>query len=760
MGKYEITLLYNADTTTFSISKASPLSKLTTFIETYYDELKSIPYEIIYNNINLKVVSQNETLSQIFSKKNEEQSLSQIALTIKASPISNNDTTILNVECEYKNEKKNFKISENLNFQKFKFNILSAFPPLEEENYQIMYNNEDITNYYSNETLLKDVFEISSKKTKNIEIIVETQPKIIIEYHKRCSFCHERKAKQICRKCALANCDLCSPCDTHNSTCDINFILLTNFKNFEQKTLLDMLTKLNLAKGENAKANSEKYSAMRKEKMDLLTMKFEEIISLVNAIKKEQIDNLNKIADEIENKFHPEDLANKINDLYNEILKYKNNPFYDCEESMRKILDFEKRLKFFMDEFYLYLSKLNEYNEKFRKCLNIAKKIIDFLTASLTETKLIFEKNPIETHSYNKIMKVYDNTSVLVFDANDSKFSLMNFHDDENKFKDNFNNFVQINSTFNLMQKIFIVTGAPCQKLFVYDLTSNEMQYISTMKYSHNWWPSLIYIKRKMKDTNEDEIVLFCLSGSYTNKCEMLIFNTNNNPNQPNVIQENQPIVNQNIPVTDSLDVNQNIENNNNNNNDNNNDNKNLIEDINTNSNKCQIMQWEEISSTQGMHGQGSAFILNESYIYVLFGYDFSLNPITIIEKIDITDLSKLITQEVKWEDLQFKNPDNISSILYYNSLLKIDDDNVFVLGGLVEVDTIDCVYQYSCKENALLKCKKKIEFNSVKFVNEKNFFLISKDATKKEYAVIDGKNNVHIIKGGTFEHKMITYNP
>ena len=175
MEKYEITLLYNADTTTFSISKASPLSKLTTFIETYYDELKSIPYEIIYNNINLKVVSQNETLSQIFSKKNEEQSLSQIALTIKASPISNNDTTILNVECEYKNEKKNFKISENLNFQKFKFNILSAFPPLEEENYQIMYNNEDITNYYSNETLLKDVFEISSKKTKNIEIIVETQ---------------------------------------------------------------------------------------------------------------------------------------------------------------------------------------------------------------------------------------------------------------------------------------------------------------------------------------------------------------------------------------------------------------------------------------------------------------------------------------------------------------------------------------------------------------------------------------------------------
>ena len=255
---------------------------------------------------------------------------------------------------------------------------------------------------------------------------METQPKIIIEYHKRCSFCHERKAKQICRKCALANCDLCSPCDTHNSTCDINFILLINFKNFEQNTLLDMLTKLNLAKGENAKANSEKYSAMRKEKMDLLTMKFEEIISLVNAIKKEQIDNLNKLADEIENKFHPEELANKINDLYNEILKYKNNPFYDCEESMRKILDFEKRLKFFMDEFYLYLSKLNEYNEKFRKCLNIAKKIIDFLSASLTETKLIFERNPIETHSYNKIMKIYDNTSVLVFDANDSKFYLMN----------------------------------------------------------------------------------------------------------------------------------------------------------------------------------------------------------------------------------------------------------------------------------------------------------------------------------------------
>ena len=124
--------------------------------------------------------------------------------------------------------------------------------------------------------------------------------------------------------------------------------------------------------------------------------------------------------------------------------------------------------------------------------------------------------------------------------------------------------------------------------------------------------------------------------------------------------------------------------------------------------------------------------------------------------------MDNLVSLSVQWEDLQFKNPNNISSILYYNALLKENDDKIYVLGGLVEVDEIDFVYEYNVKDNALIKCDKKIMFNSVKFVNEKNFMMINKknDYKEKEYAIVDGKNNVHIVSEGTFEYKTFSYNP
>ena len=48
------------------------------------------------------------------------------------------------------------------------------------------------------------------------------------------------------------------------------------------------------------------------------------------------------------------------------------------------------------------------------------------------------------------------------------------------------------------------------------------MQFVSSTKFAHNWWPSIIPFKRE--DEAKISLVLFCLGGSYTNKCEILFF--------------------------------------------------------------------------------------------------------------------------------------------------------------------------------------------------------------------------------------------
>ena len=109
-------------------------------------------------------------------------------------------------------------------------------------------------------------------------------------------------------------------------------------------------------------------------------------------------------------------------------------------------------------------------------------------------------------------------------------------------------------------------------------------------------------------------------------------------------------------------------------------------------------LKWYQIASTGVNHGQAGSFIINNKYLFLLFGYDYNLKPITKIEKINIQNIvDNPISQakNVKWKVLDFKNPDKISSILYYNSILKKNDNEVFILGGLKEIGQVDCIYKY-----------------------------------------------------------------
>ena len=835
MDKYIIEITYDEDETSFKISKSSNIIKLRNFIEMYYENLRTTFYKIIYNNRNISEDENdlNIPLSMIFGD------VKTVELKIERSLEDDLLHKKWKIKCNFKNKSKLFEMLPVLNFEKFKFNILSFYPELEQENYMIMYNNIDITNIYSNNTLIKNIFgsdintiepaqkpngftpkiedyeknlikngEDLIKKQKRInpndgdiiEITITIQPKTIVKLFKICSFCHLVIANYICDKCAMASCEKCSPKDKHIKTKSKNLILIENFRDgeypYENTTLQSYLNKLEEYLQKCRVNKTEDFSLNRKEKIDLMKNKYNEIHKLVDKIKDVQISNLEALLDKIQKKYFPDKFIPNYQELYNKIFKYKSSPFYDVEESMKKIIEFGMLLAKLVNDFDNFLKEWLEFYTKYKKCMEIIHKIFHFLENALLESKIIF-KNDVDIFRYKKILKIYDSSHVLVYDPNNSNFNLMNFHDEKNFFRKNYNNYVQANFNMGTEEKLFIITGTTNQKFFVYDLSSNEMQFVSSTKYAHNWWPSIIPYKKE--DDTKISLVLFCLGGSYTNKCEILFFQDKLKKTE----EKNNEIENNNIP--------QEINNNNNNdisiggeevNNpeDNEDKDKEPIDD------KIMPLKWYQIASTGVNHGQAGSFILNNKYLFLLFGYDYNLKPVTKIEKINIKEIiDNSIAQfkNTKWKILDFKNPDNISSILYYNSILKKNEEEIFILGGLKEIGQIDCVYKYDPRQNILSKTENTIPFKNVKFQNEKNFYLINKlnDLDKndelikykekeikdnnglnevkdendliekeeekekgiirsREFAIFDSNNQIHIINSDTFEHFSNEYNP
>ena len=753
MDKYVIEIHYDEDETTFKISRSSNIIKLRNFIEMYYEDLKTSFYKIIFNGRNIADDENNFNipLYRIFGE------IQKVDLKIVRSLEDDLLHVKWKIKCIFKGKTKIFEMLPLLNFEKFKFNILSFFPELEQENYQIIFNNIDITNIYSNNTMIKDIFgekinfiepaqrsngftyiddnlngnfskpkRINPKDGDLIIINIESKPKTIIKFYKICSFCHLVIANYICNKCAIASCEKCSPKDKHIKTKDKNLIKIEMFRDcdysYESTTLQSYLNKLEEYLQKANMNKTDDFNFNRKEKMNLLRTKFNEIHKLVDDIKNVQVNNLEALLERIQRKYLPDKFIPNYQELYNKIYKYKQSPFFDVEESMKKIIEFGLLLARLIDDFDNFLKDYLEFYAKYKKCLEIIHQIFHFLENALVESKIIF-KNDIDIYQYKKLLKIYDSSHVLVYDHNTNKFQMMNFHDEKNLFKENFNNYIQANFSLGPEEKLFVITGSTTQKFFVYDLYNNEMQFISQTKFSHNWWPSIIPYKQE--DKNKITLVLFCLSGSYTNKCEILFFKDKikkleeieeekkeeakkeeelkkENEDKDDISVQGQEV---NLPE-DNIKEGE------------------IIDD------KIIPLKWYQIASTGVNHGQAGSFIINNKYLFLLFGYDYNLKPITKIEKINIKKIvDNPISQarNVKWKVLDFKNPDNISSILYYNSILKKNEEEIFILGGLKEIGQIDCIYKYDPKQNILSKTENLIPFKYVKFQNEKNFYLINK---------------------------------
>ena len=763
--KYEIKVLFEKEITNLMLAKNSTISKLIRIIEIYYEQLQDCEYDIIWENDKyINKFDKNILLSDVFNNNKisnhaNENSNRQIELIVRTNKEFGK---FLLFECSLDGIKQTIKIEKNLIFQNLKINILARFPELELENFSILYLGKDITNYYDQNKSLECIFTNYNSHKSNegiIKLNIKLEKKNIVELHRKCAVCKILKSTKICKKCAVSYCDKCYTFDSHVSI-PSDFIKVSDFKNYEKEVLSycqEMAKEIEIS---NLKLSSNNFTKMANEKISAVEKFFQELIDLVESLKSIQINKLKNYIESIKNRFQPESIEKKIKYYIQNISSYLNDPYIDIEESAKKINEFEVELKTFKSEFSDYQVSFQDLSEKYISSMNIDNNIYEYIKRNLIEIKYLYNKVENKKESFSPLLKVYDNKSILIYDHNIEEFFYMNFIDIEGKFAENFSNYVQCNLIRH--NKLFIVTGNPCQYLYCYDYSTNEMEYISTMKYNHNWWPVLLIIENKEDLSQQTDI--FCLSGSYTKKCEQMQIKseTRNRNHNPNSIR---------------------------------------------NSNNIK-MEWVDLPDTNCEHGQASAFSVNNSIIYILFGYDYNINSISYVERLDL----KGNLDTLHWEVIRFKNPDRISSILYYHSNLKFEDNCVYIIGGLKEIDQGDHVYKFnmfgSAEDEAgpvMYKTEHNFQLSQIKFCYEKNFLKLNIDeepilyfgddrinidfdktmkltneildikenshyennenitlsnlTQQTTYAIFDSDNNIHIINPKSFEYNLKKFN-
>jgi hypothetical protein len=681
------------------IDQESNLDKLFKLVNIYLDISQEINYRLLYKKTNIKSFDTNTKLKNIFENdlqdKNDLENEMIYELYVE---ILTNKPIKLNFDMEY--DKIKFSISLDLNstLQILKFNILALCTNLKEENFCILFKHNDITNIHSNATKLSDIF-LENEEEKICLNIVDKE-KNIVEFSKICCNCGI-KATNICIKCAKCNCKKCEALDLHYNPKILCSVEISNFKGYETNFINNLILELNDVEKE-MKINTY---GLQKDKLKKIEKSIDDLISQLVYLKENVLKKFENHYLKINEECIPDELSKNLTFYRDEFYKYLKQPYFDCEESMKKLLDFNHLKNSLLFKFKNFRNETNKLEKNLTEFSNIQQSLEENIRFKINHiSSLLKKQNKDSINHYFPMMKIYNNKSLIVYDHMKNQFSVMNFIDLDGKFRENFNNFVQIN--FSSKDRLFIITGNPCQKLFCYNLNTNEMEFVNTLKHNHNWWPSLILLD----EPNENNLTLFCLSGTYTNKAEKLVINLNGN------------FIFKNL-----------------------------------------VLEWSQLPSLNVNHGQASSIVQNNRFIFVFFGYDNKFDSIPQVEKLDLNNNSD-------WELINFKNPDSISSFIYYNSILYNGENDLYILGGRKEINEVDSVYKYDLINNVLTKSEYFLELNHVDFLNEKIFFCIE-SKTKKEklnqilkseknniFALFDSNNRIHIINSENFHHTNVSH--
>lgn len=375
------------------------LNKVFKMVQIYFsDQILSRSFSIFYNpsqnkniinesvNIDLSKINQEINMNELIEFLNLEninQNVSnQLELNLVMKIIDLNDNSFeekvneIHFTCFFEDKIHKFSLLNSQNFEKLKFNILAKFPQLENANYTIDCEGIDITNIFSDDKVLRQIFIKDLNKdcfvsNIKIDLHLRIKPKHFVKYIKKCSECHVKIADFICVDCSKAYCNNCTLYDIHynkeNLKCNSSELLFSRLENIsllcrdyiEQIKLMVLKTDFsNVLNSSSIIGNiqDEKQSVNSKSKIKStdLNNSVEGKLVMINFFKLLENNTINEF-------------LSFLNTLK---VKYKSSEFTNFSKNSSKIFN---NITNSIDENVNLLNKLNNYETE--NLSNILKKI-------------------------------------------------------------------------------------------------------------------------------------------------------------------------------------------------------------------------------------------------------------------------------------------------------------------------------------------------------------------------------------------------
>jgi hypothetical protein len=309
------------------------------------------------------------------------------------------------------------------------------------------------------------------------------------------------------------------------------------------------------------------------------------------------------------------------------------------------------------------------------------------------------------------------------------------------------------NIFLNHSNRLFIITGINYNLFYFYDKSTNEIYKLPNLSQNH-CRGSLAYLSRLNS--------IICISGKYTNKCEIFSlknFETDSERNQ-NIKNSNEgEITRTETKKKVTLKIFKNITP------------KTTIpsnpETIMPNNTQICVnsdLNWKEFPQLNYQRYYSSVYIFNDHYLYIFFGYNTSRGSIDIVERININTTTIFSSY---WEIVNYNNPSQLDMRLHSHSCIYANTNEVYIVGGSKNEIFSDKILKYNLINNTIFMTDMIIpdinKHEYFRFWEESQFKqLISHELIENKseddytFAMFDARDKMHVFNSRTFKYKII----
>jgi len=300
------------------------------------------------------------------------------------------------------------------------------------------------------------------------------------------------------------------------------------------------------------------------------------------------------------------------------------------------------------------------------------------------------------------------------------------------------------NIFLNHSNMLFIITGINYNLFYFYDKVKNEIFRLPNLSQNH-CRGSLAYLSRLN--------CIICISGKYTNKCEIFSLKNFKPGSEKNLNVSNSyegDISNRETKKKVTLKIFKNI-------------NSNTTVTSNSETNNSEL-KWEEFPQLNYQRYYSSVYIFNDYYLYIFFGYNTARGSIETLEriKINVTNISSSY-----WEIVNYNNPSHLDMRLHSHCCIYANANEVYIAGGSKNEIFSDKIFKYNLVNNTIFMTDMIIpDINNheyFRFWEESQFKqLISHELIENTsdddytFAMFDARDKMHVFNSRTFKYKVI----